>query len=81
MTVFSKLSKRCKCSECQLKLMATESWLEHDDYLQQLSRAGIPSIALRDFIFQTLSIINLFHQQQRPLLKMYMSEEFQRGHY
>ena len=39
---------------------ATETWIEHDDYLQQLSNGGLttPSIALRDFIFQTFTIID-----------------------
>ena len=43
----SKLSERSKCSECQLKLVATESGIAHDDYLQQLFRGSTPSIALR----------------------------------
>ena len=43
----SKLIERYKCSECQLKLVATESGIVHDDYLQQLFRGGTPSIALR----------------------------------
>ena len=51
----SKLSERSKCPECQLKLVVTESGIELDDYLQQLFRGGKPSIALRDFIFQTFS--------------------------
>ena len=38
--------------------MATGSGIEHDDYLQQLSRAGTPSIALHDFIFQNFIIID-----------------------
>ena len=38
--------------------MATESGIELDNYLQQLFRGGTPSIALRDFIFQTFSIID-----------------------
>ena len=46
-TVLSKLSERFKCSECQLKLVATESGIEQDDYLQQLFHGGTPSIALR----------------------------------
>ena len=54
----SKLSERSKCSKCQLKVVATEIGIEHDDYLQQLFRGGTPSIALRDFIFQTFSIID-----------------------
>ena len=37
--------------------MATESGIELD-YLQQLFCRGTPSIALRDFIFQTFSIID-----------------------
>ena len=57
----SKLSERSKCSECQLKLVAKEIGIKHEDYLQQLFRGGTPSMALRDFIFQTFSILNLFH--------------------
>ena len=38
--------------------MAIEIGIEHDDYLQQLLRGGTSSIAMRDFIFETLSIIN-----------------------
>ena len=38
--------------------MVTESGIELDGYLQQLFRGGTPSIALRDFIFQTFSIID-----------------------
>ena len=57
-TVLSKFSREhFKCSECQLKLVATESGIEHDDYLQQLSCGSTPSIALRDFIFQTSHIV------------------------
>ena len=55
-----KLSKRSKCSKYQLALLTTESGIEHD-YLQQLSRGGLttPSFSLREFIFQTFSIIDL----------------------
>ena len=38
--------------------MATESGIELDDYLQQVFHGGTPSIALRDFTFQTFSIID-----------------------
>ena len=38
--------------------MATESGIELDDYLQQLFLGGAPGIALRDFIFQSFSIID-----------------------
>ena len=58
-TLLSELSERSKCSECQLKFVATESGIEHDGYLQQLSRGGTPSTALRDFIFQTFSITDI----------------------
>ena len=54
----SRLSKRSKCSKWQLKLKDTESGIELDSYLQQLFRGGTPNIALRDFIFQTFSIID-----------------------
>ena len=54
----SRLSKRSKCSEWQLKLKATESEIELDNYLQQLFSGGTPSIALLNFIFQIFSIID-----------------------
>ena len=40
--------------------MATESGIQHDDYLQQLSCRGLTtsSISLREFIFQTFSVID-----------------------
>ena len=38
--------------------MAIESGIEHDDYLQELFGGGTSRIALRDFIFETFSIIN-----------------------
>ena len=71
-TVLSKLSKlgeRSKCSECQLKLVAKEIGIEHDDYLQQLFRGGTPSIALRDFIFQTFSIIDFISPTVKTINK------------
>ena len=59
----SKLSEHSKCSKCQLKLVATESGIEHNDYhAVHLSRGGTPNIALRNFISQTFRIID-FHQQ------------------
>ena len=60
----SKLSEHSMYSECQLKFVTTESVIEHDDYLQQLSNGGTLSIALFDFIFQIfLALLTLFHQQ------------------
>ena len=60
----SKLSEHSMCSECQLKFVTTESVIEHDNYLQQLSNGGTLSIALFDFIFQIfLVLLTLFHQQ------------------
>ena len=58
--IAKKLSKRSKCSECQLKLVANESGIEYDNYLQELYCGGLttPSHSLRDFIFKTFSIIN-----------------------
>ena len=38
--------------------MATKSGIELDDYRQRLFRGDTTSIALRDFIFQTFSIID-----------------------
>ena len=61
--------------------MATESGIEHDDYLQQLPRGGTPSMALRDFIFQTFSIIDFISPIIKTITKMYMFEVFQRGRY
>ena len=43
--------------------MAIEIGIEVDDYLQQLFRGGTPSIALRDFIFQTFSNIGFLYVQ------------------
>ena len=40
--------------------MATEVGIDHDNYLQQPFRRGTPSIALRDFIFQTFSHFETF---------------------
>ena len=65
----SKLSERSKCPECQLKLVATESGIERDDYLQLLSPGGTPSIALRDFIFQTFSIIEFISPTIKNIAK------------
>ena len=65
----SKLSERSKCSECQLKLVATEIGIEHGDYLQQIFRGGTPSIALRDFIFQTFRIIDFISQTIKTITK------------
>ena len=59
----SKLSEHSKCSTCQHKLVATESGIEHDDHLQQLSREGTSNIALRDFISQTFNIIAFISRQ------------------
>ena len=50
---------------------ATESGIEHDDYLQQLSRIGLttPSIALHDFIFQTFTIIDFISPTTKTITK------------
>ena len=61
--------------------MATESGIEHDDYLQQLSCGGTPSIAMLDFIFQTFSIIDFFPPIIKTITKMYIIEVFQRKYY
>ena len=65
----SKLNERSKCSECQLKLAFTESGIEHDDYLQQRSRGGTRRIALGDFIFQILSIIDFISPTIKTISK------------
>ena len=83
-TVLSKLPKlsECsKCSECQLKLVVTKVGIDHDDYLQQLFRGGTPSITLRDFDFQTLSITDFISPTIKTITKVYMFKVFQRGHY
>ena len=49
--------------------MVTESGIEHDDYLQQLFRGGTESIALRDFIFQTFSIIDFISPTLKTITK------------
>ena len=38
--------------------MATESGIEHDDYLQQISPGGTPSL-----FSKPLALLTLFHQQ------------------
>ena len=53
----------------RVKLVATESGIEHDDYLQQLSRGGTPNIALRDFIFQIFSIIDFISSTIKTITK------------
>ena len=65
----SKLSERSKYSEHQLKLVATEIGIEHDDFLQQLFRGATTSIALRDFIFQTFSIIDFVSTTIKTIIK------------
>ena len=65
----SKLSERSKYSEYQLKLVATEIGIEHDDFLQQLFRGATTSIALRDFIFQTFSIIDFVSTTIKTIIK------------
>ena len=49
--------------------MITESGIEHDDYLQQLLPGGTPSIALRDFIFKTFSIIDFISPTIKTITK------------
>ena len=44
-------------TQATASLVAIESGIEHDDYLQQLFRVGTLSIAWRDFIFQTFSMV------------------------
>ena len=68
-----------KCSECHLKLVTIEVGTEHDDYLQHLFRGGTPSIALCDFIFQTLSIIDFISPTIKTITKIYMFQVFQRA--
>ena len=64
-----KLSERFKGFESQLKLGATESRIEHDGYLQQLSRGGTPSIALLEFISQTMNIIYFISPSIKTITK------------
>ena len=51
--------------------MATESGIEQDDYLQQLSLGGLTtaSIALRNFIFQTCSISDFISRTIKTVTK------------
>ena len=51
------------------ELVAAESGIEHDDYLEQLSRGGTPSIALRNFIFKTFSIIGFISPATKNITK------------
>ena len=53
----------------RVKLVATESGIKHDDYLQQLSRGGKPNIALRDSIFQIFSIIDFISSTIKTITK------------
>ena len=53
--------------------MATGSGIEHDDYLQQLSRGGTPSIALHDFILQHFIIIDFISQTIKTTTKNVLS--------
>ena len=50
---------------------ATKSGVEHDGYLQQFSREGLikPNIALRDFIFQTFSVIDFISPTIKTITK------------
>ena len=59
----SKLREHSKWSECQLKLVATESGIEHDHCLQQLS-------SLRDLIFQTFRIIDFISPTVKTIPKI-----------
>ena len=56
--------------------MATESEIEHDGYLQQLSRGSTSSTALRDLIFQTVRIIDFISPTIKTIPKLYMFEVF-----
>ena len=57
---------------------ATESWIEHDDYLQHLSHGGLttPSIALRDFIFQFFTIIDVVSPPTKIITKNVSVQSF-----
>ena len=56
--------------------MATESEIEHDGYLQQLSRESTSSTALRDLIFQTVRIIDFISPTIKTIPKLCMFEVF-----
>ena len=43
--------------------VATESGIQHDDYLQQLSLGGAPSITLCDLFSKPLGLLTLFPQK------------------
>ena len=66
---FLNLENVVSASKFQLDLVVIESGIEHDDYLQQLSPGGTPSIALRDFIFQTFSIIDFILPSIKTITK------------
>ena len=72
---FLNLENVLSASKCQLNLVAIESGIEHDDYLQQLSPGGTPSTALHDFIFQTFSIIDFI----LPTIKTITKNVYVRG--
>ena len=58
--IAKSLAKKSACDECRLKLVAEQRDIDHDDYLILLSRGGLitPSPSLRDFVFQTFSILD-----------------------
>ena len=58
----SELSERFKCSECQLKLVATEIGIEHDD-LQQPFRGVHQVLPCVISFSKPLALLTLFHQQ------------------
>ena len=49
--------------------MASESGIEHDNYLQQLSRGCTTDIALCDCIFETFSIIDFVSPTIKAITK------------
>ena len=49
--------------------MGSEGVIEHDDYIQRLSRGGTPSITLRDFISQTFSVTSFISPTIKTITK------------
>ena len=66
---FLNLVNVLSAPNASLKLMAIESGIEYDDYLQQLSLWSTPSMVLRDFIFQTFSIIDFISSTINAITK------------
>ena len=58
--IVKTFSGRTNSTECKLKLIANEKFIEHDKYLDLLSRGGLTTScpSLCDFNFQILSMLD-----------------------